>query len=107
VRFSSLALSLWWFSPPSSPPFGLSFAATHATTRPRSLRPQVISDIVQTAMAFIDKLPSRDDKIELITTLRTVTEGRVRNQHTHLPRGTSPTPSHHTWAAPVKKAGRN
>ena len=38
---------------------------------------QAISDVVTAAMSYLEQLPSKADKLELITTLRTVTEGKI------------------------------
>lgn len=38
---------------------------------------QAISDTVQVVMGFLESTPTKADKVELITTLRTVTEGKV------------------------------
>ena len=39
---------------------------------------QVLADVVREAMELLKRIPAQDDKIELITTLRTVSEGKVR-----------------------------
>ena len=38
---------------------------------------QVIVDIVQEAMKFIDSIAVKEDRLELISTLRTVTDGKI------------------------------
>jgi len=37
----------------------------------------VLTDMVREAMTYTDKVPSKEDRVELITTLRTVSEGKV------------------------------
>lgn len=39
---------------------------------------QAIAELVQEAMTYIDQIPSRDDRLQLVSTLRTVTDGKVR-----------------------------
>jgi len=39
--------------------------------------PQVLVDIVQEGMKYLDSTPSHDAKMELIKTLRAVTEGKI------------------------------
>jgi hypothetical protein len=39
---------------------------------------QVIADVVTEAMTYLDQLPTKADRAELIATLRTVTDGKVR-----------------------------
>ncbi|RYG50829.1 hypothetical protein EON67_04565 [archaeon] len=41
----------------------------------------VLADIITEAMKYIDELPAVDDKVELISTLRTISEGKVRHAH--------------------------
>jgi len=36
-----------------------------------------VTKMVQTAMTFIDQIPNKDDMLELINTIRTVTEGKI------------------------------
>ena len=38
---------------------------------------QAIAEMVQEAMTYIDQIPSRDDRLVLVSTLRTVTDGKV------------------------------
>ena len=38
---------------------------------------QVVQAFVRQAMGFLDKAPSQGDKVELIKTLQSITEGKV------------------------------
>ena len=38
---------------------------------------QVVQAFVRQAMGFLDKAPSQEDKVELIKTLQSITEGKV------------------------------
>ena len=40
---------------------------------------QAITKMVQTVMSFLDNTPNLDIKLSVIETLRTVTEGKVRD----------------------------
>ena len=40
---------------------------------------QAITKMVQTVMSFLDNTPNLDIKLSVIVTLRTVTEGKVRD----------------------------
>ena len=38
---------------------------------------QAIAEMVQEAMTYVDQIPSRDDRLQLVSTLRTVTDGKA------------------------------
>lgn len=40
----------------------------------------VLVDVVREAMKYVEELAVKEDKVELITTLRTVSEGKVRRR---------------------------
>jgi hypothetical protein len=45
---------------------------------------QAITDLIQTCMGFVEQISAsshRDDKLELVTTLKTVAEGKVSRFH--------------------------
>jgi len=46
---------------------------------------QVVQAFVRQAMDFVEETPDREIKVELIKTLQTVTEGKVRFAHTPPP----------------------
>jgi 26S proteasome regulatory subunit N5 len=46
-------------------------------TKRRGQLKQAIADMVTEAMPYLEPLPGKDDKLELIATLRTVTEGKL------------------------------
>ena len=52
-------------------------AQLHALAKKRNQIKQAITKMVQTAMEWIDKAPSKETKIELIKNLREVSEGKV------------------------------
>ena len=45
---------------------------------------QAITKMVQRTMEFIDKTPDQKTKLELIETLRAVTEGKVQDRNSQL-----------------------
>lgn len=55
---------------------------------------QAIAELVQEAMTYVDQIPSRDDRLQLVSTLRTVTDGKVSSA------AVPPAPAHSSHAFP-------
>jgi hypothetical protein len=47
----------------------------------RSQLKQAVQSMVRQAMGYIEQTPDQDTKVELIKTLQTLTEGKVRRRH--------------------------
>lgn len=61
----------------------------------------VLVDVVREAMKYVDELGVKEDKVELITTLRTVSEGKVSCTQQYLAaQAASPLPRPHAHTSP-------
>lgn len=72
-----------WAAVRPEPPPALSPPLADAPAAPPTRRPrlQAISDMVDACMAMLDSMPSREARSELLTALKSVTEGKVRTPH--------------------------